>query len=77
MNQQTDTKTNYLNIPYECNGFHIHEHVMYIKDNEIKYGYILCFRPFGYNWFTWISSNKNMTIPVANIYVGDLMKIEE
>ena len=77
MNQQTNIKTDYLNIPNSCNRFHIHEHIMYEKDDEIKDGYILCFRRFGYNWFAWICPDRGMNIPVANIYVGDLIKIEE
>ena len=77
MNQQTNIKTDYLNIPYECNGFQVHEHVMYEKDNESKDGYILCFRRFGYNWFAWICPDRCTNIPVTNIYVRDLIKIEE
>lgn len=77
MNTNGNAKTNYLKTPYECNGFQINEHVKYEKDNETRDGYILCFRPFGYNWFAWICSDQNTSAPVANIYVGDLIKIEE
>lgn len=72
-----NSKAQYLNFPYTCNGFEINEHVKYKKDGKIKNGYILCFRQFGYNWFAWICPDKDTSLPVGSFYVGDLIKIEE
>ena len=72
-----NSTTQYLNFPYTCNGFEIREHVKYKKDGEIRDGYILCFRQFGYNWFAWICPDKNSSLTDGSFYVGDLIKIEK
>lgn len=72
-----DSQIDYLNLPHTCNGFEIHEHVKYKKDGEIRDGYIMCFRQFGYNWFAWICSDKNSSLTDGSFYVGDLIKIEK
>lgn len=66
-----------LDIPRQCEGFTVDDYVEYVKDNKIKRGYIYCFREFGYNWFAWIYFDKNNAVPVENIFVGDLRKIEK
>lgn len=66
-----------LDIPNECNGFKIDDHVEYSENNEIRRGYILCFRRFGNSWFAWIYFDKKTLRPEDCIFIGNLKKIEE
>lgn len=67
----------HLNIPEECNGLKIDDYVEYTKDGETRRGYIYCFRRFGYSWFAWINYDKNIPKIAENVYVDNLIKIEE
>ena len=77
MQKQDHRKIHNLDIPHECEGFAVDDYVKFSKDGKTYKGYIYCFRKFGYNWFAWIYFDKNNIIPIENVYIKNLSKIEE